>query len=77
MLRVLQALFNLHTLVSLDCYTKDLNIFDWSIECLVTASFVIVDVFTNDFPVFDVECFLAKNFIRIKETIQYESAAYC
>lgn len=54
-------------------YVFVVNVPDWRVESLVATSFVIVDVLSNDFPVFEVEHLLPKYFIGLKESIENES----
>lgn len=47
---------------------------DRRVECLVPTSLVIIDVFTNDFPIAWCEGFMTKDLIGVPKPVENESA---
>jgi hypothetical protein len=63
-------LLNLNALPSLKVDVLVVNISKWRVECLMTAPFAVIDVFPNDFPVFEVEHSFAENFVGVEESVE-------
>lgn len=72
-LGILQALLNLNALMLFDERSQSVCVSDWSVEGLMTATFVIVDVFANDLPVCRLENLISKDFIGICKAVENES----
>jgi hypothetical protein len=63
----------LNALPSFEVNVFVVNVPDWRIKCLVAASFVVINIFSNDSPVFDVERFFSKDLIGMKKSIENKS----
>lgn len=80
-LRVLQALFDLDSLLGLDGFTKDHRILHRRIKGLVTTPLVVVDILANDPPVVRPEDLLAEDLIGVVQAVEDEptsaSSGHC
>jgi hypothetical protein len=66
---VFPTLFNLNPLSLSEQDIVVLNIDLWDAKGFVTTSFMVEDILADDFPVFDVESFLAKDIICVNQAV--------
>lgn len=71
-LRILEALLNLDTFMRLHHGPQDSNFLEGRDEGLMTAAFLVVDVFADDAPVGDVEDLLAVDVVGIGKAVEDE-----
>lgn len=73
-LRVFQTLLNLDALVLPYECSQNVCVSNGRIESLVTSSFVIVHILTDDFPVFELEGLFSQDLIGVGESVEDEPA---